>query len=222
MTSARTQTQQTLGDWGINNVGDIQALAGDLVEEFCLSCKFDKYNVGNADTVFRGNAVDLFQIFEPYYANLGNPNNITGNEFDRVGEKIWSAYAQYNWDGQLAERPVQIVAGLRWENTKTTSFSRVDQPLRIEWDSDNDFTRVVSGNIAEITRGGEYNKLLPSIDFRIEPMDDLCGPCVLLARRSLAPITATCSRRSRPTRLIVPRFLAVCPAATRATRTSSR
>ena len=173
MTSARTQTQQTLGDWGINNVGDIQALAGDLVEEFCLSCKFDKYNVGNADTVFRGNAVDLFQIFEPYYANLGNPNNITGNEFDRVGEKIWSAYAQYNWDGQLAERPVQIVAGLRWENTKTTSFSRVDQPLRIEWDSDNDFTRVVSGNIAEITRGGEYNKLLPSIDFRIEPMDDL-------------------------------------------------
>lgn len=173
MTSARTQTQQTLGDWGITEVGDIEELAGDLIEEFCLSCKFDNYTVGQAETVFRGNAVDLFQIFEPYYAERGNPNNITGNEFDRVGEKTWSAYAQYVWDGQLAERPVQIVAGLRWENTKTTSFSRVDQPLRIEWDSDNDFTRVVSGNIAEITRGGEYNKLLPSIDFRIEPVDDL-------------------------------------------------
>ncbi len=173
MTSARTQTQQTLGDWGINNVGDIAAQAGDLVEEFCLSCKFNRYDITDAETVFRGNAVELFQIFEPYYAARGNPNNVTGNEFDQVGEEIWSAYAQYNWDGELADRPVQIVAGLRWENTRTTAFSRVDQPLRIEWDSDNDFTRVVSGNIAEITRGGEYNKLLPSVDFRIEPVDDL-------------------------------------------------
>ncbi|MBU2340609.1 MAG: TonB-dependent receptor [Alphaproteobacteria bacterium] len=173
MTSARTQTQQTLGDWGINNVGDIQAQAGGLIEEFCLSCKFSKFTVGNADTVFRGNAVDLFQIFEPFYAAQGNPNDITGNEFDDVGEETWSAYAQYNWDGTLGGRPANVVAGLRWENTKTTSFSRVDQPLRIEWDSDNDFTRVASGNIAEITRSGEYNKLLPSVDFRIEPMDDV-------------------------------------------------
>jgi TonB-dependent receptor len=173
MTSARTQTQQTLGDWGINNVGDVAAQAGNLIEEFCLSCKFSKFDVGDAETVFRANAVDLFQIFEPFYANLGNPNNITGNEFDQVGEEIWSAYAQFSWDGTLGDRPANIVAGVRWENTKTTAFSRVDQPLRIEWDSDNDFTRVVSGNIAEITRNGEYNKLLPAIDFRIEPVDDV-------------------------------------------------
>lgn len=173
MTSARTQTQQTLGDWGINNVGDLAAQAGDLIEEFCLACKFNRYEVGDAQTAFRGNAVELFQIFEPFYAAQGNPNNITGNEFDRVGEEIWSAYAQFNWNGSLGDRPANLVAGVRWENTKTTSFSLVDQPLRIEWDSDNDFTRVVSGNIAEITRRGEYNELLPSVDFRIEPVDDL-------------------------------------------------
>lgn len=173
MTSARVQTQQTLGDWGINNVGDIQAQAGNLVEQFCLACQFDRYAVGDAGIAFRANAVDLFQIFEPFYAARGNPNNITGNEFDRVGEEIWSAYAQFNWDGQIGDRPANLVAGVRWENTKTTSFSLVDQPLRIEWDSDNDFTRVVSGNIAEITRTGEYNELLPSIDFRIEPVDDV-------------------------------------------------
>ena len=173
MTSARTQTQQTLGDWGINNVGDLAAQAGDLIEEFCLACKFNRYEVGDAQTAFRGTAVELFQMFEPFYAAQGNPNNITGNEFDRVGEEIWSAYAQFNWNGSLGDRPANLVAGVRWENTKTTSFSLVDQPLRIEWDSDNDFTRVVSGNIAEITRRGEYNELLPSVDFRIEPVDDL-------------------------------------------------
>ncbi len=173
MTSARTQTQQTLGDWGINNVGDIAAQAGGLVEEFCLACKFNRYDVGDAQTAFRGNAVELFQIFEPFYAAQGNPNNVTGNEFDRVGEEIWSAYAQFNWNGDLAERPVNLVAGVRWENTRTTAFSLVDQPLRIEWASDNDFTRVVSGNIAEITRNGQYSQLLPSVDFRIEPVDDV-------------------------------------------------
>ena len=173
MTSARTQTQQTLGDWGINNVGDIAAQAGGLVEEFCLACKFNRYEVGDAQTAFRGNAVELFQIFEPFYAAQGNPNNVTGNEFDRVGEEIWSAYAQFNWNGDLAERPVNLVAGVRWENTRTTAFSLVDQPLRIEWASDNDFTRVVSGNIAEITRNGQYSQLLPSVDFRIEPVDDV-------------------------------------------------
>lgn len=173
MTSARTQTQQTLGDWGINNVGDLAAQAGGLIEEFCLACKFNKFEVGDAQTVFRGNAVDLFQVFEPFYAAQGNPNNITGNEFDRVGEEIWSAYAQFNWNGSLADRPVNLVAGVRWENTNTTAFSLVDQPLLIEWDSDNDFTRVVSGNIAEITRGGQYSQLLPSVDFRIEPVDDV-------------------------------------------------
>ena len=173
MTSARTQTQQTLGDWGINNVGEIAARAGDLIEEFCLSCQFSRYDVGNADIAFRGNAVDLAAIFSPLYAGRGNPNNVTGNDFDQVGEEIFAAYAQFNWAGDLADRPVSLVAGVRWENTRTTSFSRVAIPERIEWDSDNDFTRVISASVGEITRGGEYNKLLPSIDFRIEPMDDV-------------------------------------------------
>lgn len=173
MTSARTQTQQTLGDWGINNVGDVQAVAGDLVHQFCLGCQFDHYSVTNADIAFRGNAVDLYEAFAPYYANLGNPINVTGDDFDRVGEKIWAAYAQLTWKGMLMDRPAGLVAGVRFENTKVRAFSRVAQPVRIEWDSDNDFTRVIGSDVAEITRKGEYNNLLPSIDFQIEPVDDV-------------------------------------------------
>jgi TonB-dependent receptor len=167
MTSARTQTQQTLGDWGINNVGDVQAVAGDLIEQFCMACQFDHYDVGNADIAFRGNAVDLYEAFADYYAARGNPINVSGNDFDRVREKIFSAYAQLTWDGTLADRPASVVAGVRFENTKVSSFSRVAQPDRIEWDSDNDFTRVIGATVAEISREGEYNNLLPSIDFRI-------------------------------------------------------
>ena len=173
MTSARIQTQQTLGDWGIGNIGDVQSIAGDLIEEFCMSCQFDHYSITDADIAFRGNAVDLYEAFAPFYVNRGNPINISGNDYDEVGEKIWSVYAQLTWKGELMGRPAGLVAGARFENTEVTAFSRVAAPTVIEWDSDNDFTRVIGNNVVEVTREGEYNNLLPAVDFQIEPMDDL-------------------------------------------------
>jgi len=173
MTSARVQTQQTLGDWGINNVGDVQSVAGDLVQQYCLSCQFDRYTATNADIAFRGNAVDLYNAFAPYYEARGNPINISGNDYDEVGEKIFALYAQVNWSGELMGRPASIVAGARYENTHVTSFARVRQPDRIEWDSDNDFTIVIGNGIAEFTQKGTYDNVLPAIDFRIEPADDV-------------------------------------------------
>jgi TonB-dependent receptor len=173
MTSARVQTQQTLGDWGINNVGDVEAVAGDLVHQFCMSCQFDHYSVTDADIAFRGNAVDLYNVLAPYYEQQGHSIDVSGDDFDRVGEKVWAAYAQLSWKGSLMDVPASFVAGVRYENTKVRAFARVARPDRIEWDSDNDFTRVIGANVAEITRKGEYNNLLPSIDFRIEPADDV-------------------------------------------------
>lgn len=176
MTSARIQTQQTLGDWGINNVGDVEDIAGDLVEQFCMACQFDHYTVTDADIAFRGNAVDLYQAFASHYEGLGNPINVSGSDFDQVQEKILSLYAQLTWDGELMGRPAGLVAGARWENTKVESFARFNQPDVIEWDSDNDFTRVlrlVPETLVERSGEGEYNNLLPSIDFRIEPVDDV-------------------------------------------------
>lgn len=173
MTSARIQTQQTLGDWGITRVGDVQQLAGDLIETYCLECKFDRYSVTNAGIAFRGNAVDLYNAFAPFYTARGNAINVSGNDYDQVGEKIWAVYAQLTWNGELMGRPAGLVAGARFENTQVTAFSRVARPDRIEWDSDNDFTRVIGTQTAEITREGNYNNLLPSIDFRIEPAENL-------------------------------------------------
>ena len=174
MTSARTQTQQQLGDWGINFPGDVQQFAGDLVRQFCLQCKFDRYNATDAEIAFRGNAVDLYDAFAQAYS--ANPIAVTGNEFDQVEEEIWAAYAQFTWKGDLMGRPAGLVAGVRWENTKVNSFARFNQPDRIEWDSDNDFSRIlriVPETEVERQGSGEYTNFLPSIDFQIEPMDDL-------------------------------------------------
>jgi TonB-dependent receptor len=176
MVSARVQTQQTLGDWGINNVGDVQAVAGDLVHQFCMGCQFDHYSVTDADIAFRGNAVDLYQAFAPYYEGLGHSIDVSGSDFDRVREKIFAVYAQFTWKGELMGRPAGLVAGARYENTKVNSFARFNTPDRIEWDSDNDFTRVlrlVPETLVERSGKGEYNNLLPSFDFQIEPAEDV-------------------------------------------------
>ncbi|NJM49534.1 MAG: TonB-dependent receptor [Sphingomonadales bacterium] len=173
MTSARTQTQQTLGDWGITRVGDVQEIAGNLIQQYCLQCQFSRYNPTSAEIAFRGNAVELYQAFAAAYEARGNPINVTGNDFDEVNEKIWSTYAQLNWSGDMMGRPAKIVAGVRFENTKVTSSSLIALPDRIEWDSDNDFSRVVSATIAPVSLKGDYTNLLPSIDFQIEPADDL-------------------------------------------------
>jgi TonB-dependent receptor len=176
MTSARVQTQQTLGDWGINNVGDIEAVAGDLVHQFCMSCQFDHYKPTDADIAFRGNAVDLYNVLAPYYEQQGHTIDVSGSDYDRIREKIWAIYAQFNWKGELMGRPASLVAGARYENTKVHAYAKFNTPDRIEWDSDNDFTRVlrlVPETLVERTGKGQYNNLLPSLDFRLEPADNV-------------------------------------------------
>jgi TonB-dependent receptor len=173
MTSAQRFTQQQLGDWGISHVGDVQQLAGDLVSQFCMACKFDHYSPSDAQIDFRGNAVDLYNVFGPYYASQGNAVSVTGNSFDRVREKVTAAYAQLSWDGEFAGRRVNLVGGLRWENTKVNSFALVSRPTAIVWKSDNDFSTVVGSDDAPINLKGEYSNLLPQIDFKIEPMEHM-------------------------------------------------
>lgn len=173
MTSTRVQTQQTLGDWGIANVGDVEQYAADLVEEFCLQCQFDHFDATDAEVTFRGNAVDLFEVFSPIYADMGNPLAVTGENNDRVEEEIWAGYAQFTWSGELMERDAGLTAGVRWERTQVDSTSLMTVPQAIEWRSDNDLNQVVSATVLPVELSGEYNNLLPAIDFRISPMEDV-------------------------------------------------
>jgi len=62
MTQSTVNTQQDLGSWGISNPRDVSALAGNLMSEFCLACKFDHYDPmssGALLTAFRGDATAL-------------------------------------------------------------------------------------------------------------------------------------------------------------------
>jgi TonB-dependent receptor len=171
-------TQQTLGDWGINNPGDVERLAPGALQAFCLECKFHQYNPGGdpeSQIAFRGVASDLYSILSPYYSGQGNAVGITSNQDNRVKEEIWAAYGQLTWKGDLGGAPARLVAGVRYERTKSTTTSLEAIPGAITWVSDNDFTVSISNQTRFVEDSGSYDNILPQIDFQVEMAHNLIG-----------------------------------------------
>ena len=190
MQQVRVQTQQALGDWSVGFPGDVEQQLPGQLQAFCLICKFDKYNPGNdpdSRIAFRGNAATIYSKLSPFYETQGaaavagtgraNPNaiGVTTNEDNTVREKIWSAYTQVTWKGDLAGRPANLVAGLRYERTTSRSRSLVAVPGAINWVSDNDFTVVISDQNDFLSDGGKYDNLLPAVDFQVEVARNVIG-----------------------------------------------
>jgi TonB-dependent receptor len=178
MLQTAISTQQDLGTWGISNVGDIQQYAPGLVSQFCLACKFDTFDpkqTGAGLVSFRANADDLYAALSKAYVAKGNAVSVTGQDNNRVKENIASVYGQITWKSELAGRPTELVTGVRYEQTKTTSTSLVRVPSAILWTADNDFTVVTSSTYQPISGKGKYSNLLPSMDFRIDLRDNLIG-----------------------------------------------
>lgn len=186
MTSQRTQTQQTLGDWGITNPGDVNRFAAGLLEEFCITCQFDHFNpaaTGASLVGFRGNAIEIYNALSSVYAadrnpfnntaDPGNPNAITGQDFNTVEEETWALYGQVSWNGEIGTMPTSMTAGIRYESTDVNSTSLVAVPTEIRWTADNDFTRIVGAQVQPISGTGSYDYWLPALDFSIEPRDDV-------------------------------------------------
>jgi TonB-dependent receptor len=176
MTSARVQTEQILGNWGIDNPGDVEQFAPGLVEAFCGTCRFDHFDpqASGASLIgFRGNAVDLYEALSPVYAQQGRTVSVTSDDFNIVEEEIWAVYGQLTWSGDIGGRPATVVAGGRYEETRVDSTALVTVPENIIWRSDNDFSRIVSATVQPVSQQGRYSNFLPAIDFRLEIVDDV-------------------------------------------------
>ena len=175
MSQTRVDTYQALGDWGVAHVGDVQQFAGDLVTPFCLTCKFthfDPMSSGAGLTAFRADATKLYTTLGAQYPNFGSVN---GNQNNAVEEEIWAAYAQVNLNTELAGRPVNVVAGVRYEHTNSTSTSLVVPPSALRWDADNDFTKVLATSSVAVTESNSYDHILPALDISVDLTDDIKG-----------------------------------------------
>lgn len=210
MRSWTSNTQQMLGDWGIQDTGLVSQLAGDLVSTYCLTCKFDRYNPGSTGSslvAFRGNAVDLLNVFSPYYENRPGRNTVLqGSADDTVGEKTWAIYGQMAWGGEIAGRRANALIGVRYEQTRVNAVALQSVPSAIRWASDNDL--YVDGGPAtgEVIQKAKYDNLLPSLDFNIEVLDNVIARTSFsqtLARADYGNLFAsvTAGAPNRPTAL---------------------
>lgn len=90
----------------------------------------------------------------------------------RTEEKQTSAYLQANLSFELGAMPADLSAGLRYEKTEVTSNTLLPDIESIAWVSANEFA-VNLGNDLFYEGKGEYDHVLPSLDFKVELTEDI-------------------------------------------------
>ncbi len=88
-----------------------------------------------------------------------------------VEETQWAAYAQANLQFEIAQMPTWLSIGLRYEDTDVDSTAQVPNITGLAWAGANEFTVLDDGYTNTNLKGG-YDHLLPSLDFKIEVVED--------------------------------------------------
>ena len=165
-------TQQDLGSWGMANPRDIEQYAPGVVEEFCMACQFDDFPGGDTGVVFGGDATQLFTTMTPIYEQMGNA--VTVNDAENwLEEDIISVYAQFSTDTEFMGRDLQINGGLRLERTEVSATALQPVPTNVRWTADNDYVVDYGAGQENVEGEGDYNHLLPNLDFRLNVTDDI-------------------------------------------------
>lgn len=163
-------TQQDLGSWGMANPGDVDMLAPGMVEKFCMACQFNDYPVGDASEAFFVDAAMLFPIFESAYSQNAVTRNTSENT---VEEEIMAYYARFQWDTEVFGIPMELNAGVRYEETDVYAYAFQAVPVNIRWGSDNDFVVDYSPNNENVEGSGSYDHFLPNLDLKFDLTDNL-------------------------------------------------
>lgn len=221
MRQTRESTSEALGGWGVDAPGDIPE---GLFEQSCTACAFEDHDmsgVKGADAIalpagsttialgsvsFSGDPVELLSEVGPLYGLSLDTLPINGFDNNIIEEDILSAYVQINFDNEVGDMPLSVVAGLRYEQTDVTSTSNQIVPLQIVWESDNDFRTDLSESSEAISAEHDYSNLLPNLDVALDVTDELKARLSIsktLARPAYNQLfnSTTVSAPARPTAL---------------------
>lgn len=95
------------------------------------------------------------------------------DQFNEIHEDSDSAYAQFSWDAEVADMPLGVNAGVRYESTDVSTPATAQSYGPIEWVSANEFNMPPVGDAEPTIDSGEYDFLLPSLDLSLEVMPDV-------------------------------------------------
>jgi TonB-dependent receptor len=186
MTQTRTAGSSSLGGWGVDAPGDIPE---GLVEQVSTLSEFDYQGESwlpadaqpdgepapialgsvswKTDPVTLLNAIAGEYGFDP----AAMPSNASDNNM--VEEDTVSLYTQIKMDGEVGGMPVDVVAGVRWEETEVSSVSQQALPNAMVWESNNDFAFTLGAGVEQLSEDYTYSSLLPSLDISVDVTDNL-------------------------------------------------
>jgi len=213
---------QILGGWGASAPGEFPA---DLFEPFDVAGEFNDASTGNSPHIgFRADARELANFLvskyngellpkvnpadpdeKPRYEPIGYigiedtqvPGQIRNSKSNNdVEENTDAVYFQLGNKGTIGGIEVDMLAGLRYENTKQVSSS--DTPLvdYFVWASDNDFTAVSGAAGSKVSVNNDYDLFLPNLDLSAKLSDNLVARfsySKTIARPTLSNLDASVS-----------------------------
>ncbi|MEW6998623.1 TonB-dependent receptor [Colwelliaceae bacterium BS250] len=188
MRQTRQSTSDALGGWGVDNPGDIPE---GLFDQSCTGCAFEDHDTSGVEGAddealpagsttialgsasFSGDPETLLAAVGPAYGLSLDTLPVASFDDNTIEEDITSAYVQASMDFEIGGMPLNIVAGVRYEQTDVTSTSFQLVPLEIVWDSDNDFYITPSLDSQSLVAEHDYSNFLPSIDFTLDVNDEI-------------------------------------------------
>ena len=178
--------------WGQNQTSAFGSVA-DLVMPASLAGVYTELSGGDQVNLnyFTANMVDLVERAEflqslpdtnPLHLAQASAGGDCGTGFcpsstpdseNFFEEDTIAAYLQLSFSGEITNRPFNLRAGVRHEETEVISSTAAQAYSRVEWRSTNEFEIIRSEGSVPSALEGEYDFTLPSIDFDIELTDDI-------------------------------------------------
>lgn len=93
-----------------------------------------------------------------------------------VQEETTSFYLQSEWEFDIADFPVQLNIGVRYEETDVTSNVQQSVPTAVWWKGGSEWhTQYLPGEDNFLKQIGSHDVLLPMVDIKVDITDDLVG-----------------------------------------------
>ena len=96
--------------------------------------------------------------------------SLVTNDFNNIGEKTYAGYLAFDMDAEFNGMPFRATAGVRYENTTTTSRSQFTQPIGLVWITSTELRPVLDTKETVREESGSYTNWLPAIDMSLEFM----------------------------------------------------
>ncbi len=130
------------------------------------------------ENAFFVDPIAFAQAFDGFTSGGGavydvNNRKVNSTNDRTISESALSAYGEIIIDGEVGDLPMQVVVGMRYEETDVESSSIQSIPLSKDWASDNDFNTIFGSIPQAVTQKHKYDNFLPNVDISVDVTENM-------------------------------------------------